>query len=234
LTEASYRARLEGETLVEGEAVLRFAAFSRGGTRWILEPWNLAVSEALWTASPPKPAALLAAGEGKLAVVADPSGGLRLAWSLRGRRDPNGMLEFEFNLPPCPLVRLVLELPKDVQPVVEGGLTTRQDSASPERVQWAIEPGPRPQFHLRVVPSGQLDSGRTLDTVRQATLYEMSLRGVDVTSQWTLDIRSLPRRQIEVELDPGLRLCGAWLGELPLRWSAKAAGPAGQPALAWL
>lgn len=234
LAEADYRARLEGDTLVDGEAVLRFTPFLRGGGRWTLEPWNLAVSEALWAATPPRPAPLVAAGDGKLAVLSDPSGELRLTWSLRGWRDPSGIREFEFNLPPCPLARLVLDLPKDVQPVAESGVTTRQDSALPDRVRWSIEPGPRPQFRLRVVPLGQLGAGRSLDTVRQATLYEMSLRGLDVTSQWTLDIRSLPRRQIAVELDPGLRLSGAWLGELPLRWSVAGASSAGQPSRAWL
>lgn len=234
LAEAHYRARLEGDTLVEGEAVLRFAPVPRAGARWILEPWNLAVSEAFWTANPPEPAVLFTAGDGKLAVKSHSAAALRLAWSLRGRRDPTGMLEFEFHVPPCPLARLVLDLPEGVQPVVENGFSARQEGELAGRARWVLELGPQAPLHLRVVPQAQLASAQSLDTVRQATLYELSLRGVDVTAQWTLDIRGLPRRQIGLDLEPGLRLSGAWLGEVPLRWSA--AGPAspGQPSQAWI
>ncbi len=234
LAEARYRARLEGDTLVDGEAVLRFAPAPSHRARWVLEPWNPAVSEALWTTNPPEPATLLAAGDGKLAVLAHPSRSLRLLWSLRGTRDPEGMLEFAFHLPPCPLARLELDLPKDLQPVIESGLATPQPSAQPDRVEWALEPGPHPQFSVRMVPVDQLGAGQSLDTLRQATLYEISPRGVEVTSQWTMDIRSPMRHQIALELDPGLRLSGAWLGETPLRWSAAAPAPADKPSRAWI
>lgn len=233
LAEATYRARLEGDTLVEGEALLRFAPLPRSGSRWVLDPWNLPVSEAFWMANPPKPAMLLTGGDGKVALKAEPAGTLRLGWSLRGRRDPGGMLEFEFLLPPCPLTRLLLDLPKDVQPLVESGVASRQEGDPPGRARWTLELGPQAPLYLRVVPRAQLATAKSVDTVRQATLYEISLRGVDVTAQWTLDIRGLPRGQIGLELDPGLRLSGAWLGEVPLRWSAAGAASADQPSQAW-
>ncbi len=255
LRSAQYKARLVGETLVDGEAVLDPALPADSRRRLTLDPWSLAVVEAFWQNPSRQPAELRTGSDGKLAVMVDGRlGPLVVTWSLRGRRGASGSIEFDVELPPCPLSRLVVELPKHLGPVVErlpdvpakpaaqpldearGPAAPRfsgesavvvQETAVPDGdLLWRIELGGHHRVRLRVVPIEHLDSTRLWDSVRQATVYDLSLRGIDVTAQWTLDVPQVALKRLMMELDPGLRLVAARYGEAAVRWSV--VGPTGE------
>ncbi|MCR4414962.1 MAG: hypothetical protein NUV77_21295 [Thermoguttaceae bacterium] len=254
LRSAQYKARLVGETLVDGEAVLDPALPADGRRRLTLDPWSPAVAEAFWQNPSRQPAELSTGPDGKLAVGGVRPGPLVVTWSLRGRRGASGSIEFDIELPPCPASRLVVELPKHLGPVVErlpdipakpttqpldetrGPTAPRslaesvvvvQETAVPEgNLLWRIELGGHHRVRLRVAPIEHLDPSRLWNSVRQATVYDISLRGIDVTAQWTIDAHHVALRRLMMELDPGLRLVAARYGEAAVRWSV--VGPTGE------
>lgn len=220
---AEYRARLAGDGLVEGEARLRLAAYGELPANCSLEPCNLAIRDAMWTDDEPERAQLGLGADGKLAVVMQRPGHLQWHWTLRGKRDAFGSVEFSLDLPECPSSQLNLELPAGLTPLVDRAVAVAEGRSGQNHVRWCIELGGNHRVRMRVVPDEELAGDRRWNEVRQATTYEFSLRGVEVTSQLVLNAPYAAVRQIGVELDPGLRLVAARLGDAALTWSSTAA-----------
>ena len=82
-----------------------------------LESCGLAVGRAHWTSDTSKAATLGLGSDGDLAVLVTRSGQLAFEWSLSGRRDDTGTLDFALELPPCPSSLLILDLPRDLTPL---------------------------------------------------------------------------------------------------------------------
>jgi hypothetical protein len=213
---------------VDGEAVLDVALpAATPSTAW-LAPCSLAVSEATWLGEHPQPAVLAVGEDGRLGIRAPRSGQLQWKWSLRGRQSTTGSVEFLVELPTCPSNRLLLVLPKQLTPLVERAVVAKEGSAGDAAERWRIELGGQHRCQLRLVPSEVLDPARRLNTLRQTLAYEFSLRGVELSAQWTLDVPGVPLRQVAVDLDPSLQLVATRYGGLPVAWSAVGtAGPGG-------
>ena len=112
----------------------------------------------------------------------------------------------------------MLDLPKEMSPVAENIVAAREE-VSGEFARWRLEAGGRNRFPLRIVPTRDLDPNRKVNQVRQATTYDVSLSGVNISSQMTLDIPDIPVRRMVLELDPGVRLISARCGETSLSWT---------------
>ena len=232
VVKASYRARLVGDALVDGQATLDVVRPEPPQTMVPFAPCGLAVAEALWAGTPPKPASLGMQTDGQMALHTPESGQLLLKWALRGRREGSGVLGFFLELPLCPANTLSIDIPSDLIPVVEGAIVSRQDvpgQKSPQATaQWNIELGGRSRWGLRLVPSENLDPKRNRNTCRQSMVYRFSPQGLDLAVSLTLDVPKTPMKRVAMELDPGLKLTGAHCEDLPLKWQATAA-PDGAP-----
>ena len=97
---AEYSARLVGDTLIDGKAEFDVQGLPEGPVLVPLDPCGLAVHEAIWTTGDRQPAKLASASDGRVYVWSEHSGQLQCAWSLRGRRDPLGTLEFDLRCRP--------------------------------------------------------------------------------------------------------------------------------------
>ncbi len=225
VADAEYLARLAGDSLVDGEAQLELDAAAVEAPRVVLEPCNLAVREAAWDGQPRQPAQFGLADDGRLIVLAPREAPLHLAWSLRGKREPHGAIEFTLDLPPSPATRLVLDLPAGLTPSLNQSLVTEQAPHGEGTVRWRIAVGGHRPLKLRVGAAEAANDPRGTATLRQGLTYDFSPHGVDVSAQLTLDVPDTPLRQIAMETDPELRLVGARYGEMPVRLSRTAARP---------
>ena len=219
LTAAQYQARLSGDALVGGEAILDVAGAGDAAALVPLDPCGLAVGEAVWLGEKRQPARLGLGADGRLAVLVQRPGPLQLTWSLRGKRDAAGSVDFALELPPCPSNRLVLDLPKGLTPLVDRGVVAAGTAGGEGTAQWRIELGGHHRVKLRVVPSEELDPHRRLNRLRAALTYDLSVRGLDLAAQLNLDVPNVPLRQLTLELDAGLRLLTARSGDQPVAWS---------------
>jgi len=229
-TAARYTARLSGDSLVDGEAVLDAAAPVAGPAVAWLVPCGLAVSEAAWLGEKPRPAVLSVGADGRLSAGAAQAGQLQLKWSLRGRRSVTESVEFFVELPACPAIHLTLQLPRHLTPVVESAIVTQEGTAGDGMTRWSIDLGGRNRFRLRLIPTEDLDPARRLNVVRQSLTYEVSLRGIEVSAEWTLDVPYVPLRQVVVDLDPSLQLAAARCCGVAVPWKVVRLAAAGHGA----
>ena len=137
---------------------------------------------------------------------------------MAGRREPGGSVDFAMELPRCPVTRLLLDLPKNMNPSAQGVAVSRVGSAG-NMVRWRLEAGGKNCFVLRIDPAEGLDVQRSVTSLRQATTYHVSPSGVDISAQLTLDAGNVPVGRLALEMDPGVQLVSAHCGENSLRWS---------------
>jgi hypothetical protein len=216
---AQYRARLDDDLLAAGQAKLEIVHSAGGPVLLPLAPCNLALTlEA--HADQQQDAVLGTRADGRLALLVKRSEPLQLGWTLRGRRDATGAVEFDLELPRATDNRFELDLPAQTTPIASTGIVSPLDGGNANRRRWTVELGGEHRFSLRIAPSDPASQRRRLALVRTATTYEFSSRGIDVTSQWRLDAQHDTLRQLEVALDPGLQLVSAYYGETPVAWSA--------------
>lgn len=222
---ASYHGRLAGEQLLAGEATLEIehaTKSARGPTSgWLsLDPCNLAISKARWSDLDSAPATLGMASDGKLRLLAEPAAGrLEFQWSLAGRRNADETMTFRFELPPCPVNRFDLDLPPTQAPVVNHGVANDTGPVGEGLRRWQIELGGHARFRLRLVRADAAEPRSTFVVARQATTYDFTLRGVDVSAQWKLDVHRGRLSEIPVTVEPPLKIVTALLGDVPVPWS---------------
>ena len=219
LASTQYSARLVGDDLVDGKAEFDVRGLPEGPTLVPLAPCGLAIGEAVWASGDRQPAKLASAGDGRVFVWSEHSGQLLCTWSLRGRRDPLGTLEFPLELPACPSNRLTLDLPKGLVPSVERGVVLPEGTGGDASPRWRIELGGHHRVRLRLAPSEAPGTKLKANTVRQETTYEFSARGVGVSAQLWFDVPGESMRQVVLRPDAGLQLTAAQYGELPVPWS---------------
>ena len=227
LVKAQYSARLAGDQLTAGEAALEVTHAADWPALLWLDPCGLAVSKATWAAGRPSNAVLGTSGDNVLVALVERSGTLKLDWALAGRRDSADMLKFAIDLPSCPVNRFLLDLPENLAPAADQGLVTALAPAQGGLRRWQIELGGRHRFALRIVSAGAADPRRPLALVRESTVYDFSLHGVEVSTEWKVDVHHEPLRQLSLSLGPRLRLVAAQCGDTPLPWSVTS--PAGSP-----
>lgn len=216
---AKFSARLEGDTLVDGRALLDVGCSVSWPTTLSLEPCGLAIGEAGWVDQPGKTARLGLGPDDQLKVWLDGPGKLEFDWSLRGRPDSPGGWVFSLAFPRGPATRLVLELPQDTEPVCPAGVVIQAGAGEEGFRLWRIELGGHHLAELRLVPADEADRRQRLPRVRQTTTYHLSSDLVEMTAELEFDVRHEPLRRIRLALDSPLRIVSAELGGKPLDWS---------------
>jgi hypothetical protein len=218
IVSARYTARLEGDTLLGGEAEMDIVHSAEGPVMLPLSPCGLAIGRASWDASE-QAAKIGLTADGTMAVLVERSGRLHFNWSLRAAREAAEVVAFRWEAPPCPVNCLVLDLPENVAPSAEHGVVTEEGPGRGGARRWKIEIGGQPQLALRMVPRDVPQGQRPLARARQSTEYSFSPHGLHIKSSLELDVLARPLRQLDLRLDPGLRLTKALYGDRPLRWA---------------
>ncbi len=237
IASARYEAKLHDAHLI-GRAVVdvRLSGPLPAALSW--EPCNLAMTTPQWDAEtesspPPKPQAtaeyrlarvsLGTDADGRMQMRVDRSGRFQFDWSLAGRRDSAGVLGFAFELPSAAAGQLQIELPNELTPSINRGLLIGSEPSDASHRLWRIALGPGRRCRIRVLPANVASQRSQLALLRASHTYEFSTRGIDVAAQWRLQVHNQPLQQIRVQLDPGLRLVSARLGEVPVSWSVSPA-----------
>ena len=219
IASASYEARFDGHEMVDGKAVLNVTYGGSQATRMALVPCGLAISPAVWADKEGEPAEM-GLGTGKrLEVLVSQSGQLAFDWSLAGKRAGQGAVNFQLELPPSPAIRLTLELPDGMTPVLERGIAVAEASARKQFTRWQIQLGGRHRTLLRVVPAEDANNEARLPHLRQTLTYNFSASGVKLIAGLRLDVLNEPVRQLTLVTDADLRLVKVVQDEQPLSWS---------------
>ncbi len=219
---ARYEARLEPDGRIAGEGRLEIASTAKTPVLLPLGPCNLAVSKARWGDAPATPAVWGLASDGRGQLLVERSGQLRWEWSLAPRRDAPDAVHFQFELPPCPVSRLTLDLPPKLVPSADRGLVL--DGGLHDALhRWQIELGGHVRFRLSLLTPGAAGQNSRLVLARQSTTYEISLHGLEVSSQLRLEAHQAPLSEVPLRLDSPLQLVSAMYGDAPLAWSVRPA-----------
>ncbi len=105
-------------------------------------------------------------------------------------------------------------------PAIDRGLLVGSEPAGEAARRWHIELGGRRRLRLRILPAGVASHRPQLALLRESRTYDFSLRGVEVSAQWRIQVHNEPLQQVTVLLDPGLQLISARYGDAPIPWSA--------------
>ncbi|HTN76939.1 MAG TPA: hypothetical protein VL096_16890, partial [Pirellulaceae bacterium] len=233
LTRAEYSARLQGAELVAGAAALQVQHRLPEVATLGLDPCTLAITAPRWGNDSKKPARMGVDGAGRLVVLVEAAAAgaespmreedLHFDWSLRGARDPAGVLIFDLQTPACPTSRLTLDLPAGVTPVVGQGVVTALKAAAPpteaERQTWQIEVGGRTRTTLSIVPNAGMTVNQRYVLLKQSTVYDLTPAALDTTIELDLDIYHEPLRQLTLAASSELQITSVRAGDIEIPWS---------------
>lgn len=140
--------------------------------------------------------------QGRLAVVVDRSERLQFNWTLRGHQDDEAQ-RYAFHCGACPLSVLSLTLPGDMAPEVDRGVVASSEQTNDGRRCWRIELGGTSKTELRIEKQNRPQQ-QPLTLVRNSTTYQFRPQGLEVSTEWVIDVPAEPLRQIVLSLDPPL------------------------------
>ena len=204
----------------------RRGAASAPCCRWTLATWRWARPAGSAPTRPRRGARLGRRRQAADVGGAPRDGGRRLVAAGTARRRPQAAA-FSFALPPCPVNQLTLDLPLDLvpfgQPRHRGGIPSGRRGTAPLGDR-AGGPQPLPAPHRA---GGAAAEPRRLALARQSMVYDLSRRGVEVSSQLKLEAHEEPLRQVTLLMDPQLQLVTALRGDAAAPWSV--VSPPGSP-----
>ena len=177
-----YSARYERGQLIDGQARLQIYHNGADPVALKLDPCSIAVRDPAWllAGGEEQPAVLGLDGDGSLVVIVTQSGQLTFDWSRQGQLDAAGETRFTLALPPSAITHIDLDLPSELEPVVEGAVVVlerdiedrrneeksvdeaavAQNTAQPpvmgQRRRWTVQTGGQTPVRLRVLSGDQL------------------------------------------------------------------------------
>jgi hypothetical protein len=220
LVSAEYQARLVGNRLTAGNAVLRVDYSADEALLLPLEPCALAIGKTVWSEATLLQDAVLGAGpDGSLAVLVERPGVLQLSWSLEGYRDQSDILHFDIELPRCPVNGFAIDAPEGMTLTSDQGVVLEMGKTDEGMRHWRIELGGHSCVQLSAMSAAAPRQRAQLAWVKEAVAYDVSPQGLDVSAQLKFDVGSEPLSQVVVLLDPGLLLLSARCGNLAVPWT---------------
>lgn len=218
---ASYRARLQGDQLVDGSGTWTVSKEETlSSVDLVLGDINLPVTEARWLQSPPVPAALGLRASGELVLRVEQAADLAFAWSLRGSRtDRDGSLEFQFRPPNAMENRVELELPADLRPVVESGVIEvfpEEDLATTRRWSWEFQGNEAGR--LMLLAAHAPGATRPPTYCRTDAYYDIRESGAELRWDLRLMVGDEPLSRIDLALGRALHVMSLTLDDEPLSW----------------
>jgi len=210
---ATYRARLQGDDLLDGTAQLQISHRGDSATMLPLAPCDLAISAAQWNGSQ-EPAVLGLTDAGQPAIEVKQSGSLQLEWSKSGGASEGEPAEFRLRLPRAARCEMVLDLPEQVEPRVDTGIVRRRNDASGGRCNWHLQLPSQREILLRLQPTAG-DGRQPVPLVQQLNVYQLGPQ-LQMRSRLTIGQQRRPTDRLAVLLDEPLRLVSARYQDTPL------------------
>jgi len=219
LTRATFDARLEGRRLLRGHAAIEIAVVDAAPALVPLGLDGLAVGEARWRDEPAGSAVVGLTAHRGVRLLAERSGQIELVWSALGQEQPDGAVLFSLDLPWAPGAGLQLDLPAEVAAEVDHGLVVSRTAGEKGRRRWDVELTGRRPVGVCLRWPRQAESQAACSQVRQTVVYDLSPRGVEVTTKLGFDATDLPREPVTVAMDEPLELIAARWGDEPVAWT---------------
>ncbi len=215
--QATYRAQLQDNQLVNGTAVLTVVGRPDKTTKLSLAGSGLPIRRARWSPSQPAQVGLSSAGEAIALVPANATAlSLMFDWSAGGQVTTWSAMQFRIQLPRCPQNVLQLSLPEGLRLTSTRGIVTSR-SGEAGRVEWQIELGSTTETNLSVADvSG---SRFPLTTYHQSCEYHVAAYGVEGTVQMDLDVVSDELSQLELECEESIQIKRFLVDGRPVEWS---------------
>ena len=218
---ASYRARLQGDQLVDGSGTWTVSKDEELATvDLVLSGINLPLSDARWVQSPPVPAAIGLTSAGELVLRVEQSADVAFAWSLRSARtDRDGSLEFQFRPPNAMENRVELELPADLNPIVESGVIEARpddDLSATRRLVWEFQGNQAGRLIL--LAANSTGATRPPAYCRTDAYYDIRESGAELRWDLRLMVGDEPLSRLEIELSRVLHVTSLTLDDQPVPW----------------
>jgi hypothetical protein len=215
---ARYQARATDDRRIVGTAKIEIACREKTAVLLPLEPCNLAVSTAAWE-DPPGPATLGLGSDGRLRVLVERSGTLGLEWSLRaqpGAAEEDA--EYRMDLPTSPISHFSLDLPEKLTPQIDPGAVLGSAAVEGGGRRWQLELGGPSSVHVRLASGAPAQPRAGLVLWRQSATYDVSLRGLELSSEIKLEAYREPLSAVVLLLEPPLELVHAQLDGAAVSW----------------
>jgi hypothetical protein len=230
---ASYEARLDGDELVDGRALLAIGYLGPIKATLPLDPCNLAIERAGWADRDGEFAQAGLGPNGEFALRVDRGGTLDAAWSLKGAREAREAVSFRIELPPCSSSRFLLTVPEDRIPFlftlpedpntsIPTGVVSRQGTPEDGMQSWQMELGGENRFLLRIAPQDDPEGHRQTTELRQESVYRMSPGGLEATFTLHFDVLGQPLRRLELLVAPELNVLSVQEGDNAIPWGEEA------------
>ena len=218
VTHAQFSAVLEGKNQLTGKIALQIQSPSEETHVLPLSPFGVALADLEWERDTERvPAQIGSDAEGRLFLFVNGSGTLRGRWSVRGRPDRAGQLEFQFLLPPSITKKFELDLPEGLEPDLVDAVTFAPVLVSGDLRRWDLQIPGQGHIHLRILRDS-VDPTEGLNLLKQSLAYEFQIDRMQLDQELSLNIYRKPLRQIILAMDTELRLIEAFLGDQPVEW----------------
>lgn len=218
---AEYCARLSGASLVGGTAKLKIEVAGKAPAALPIDPCNLAIQESKQNSADAAPGIVGLSAEGKLAILAARSEDCDLEWSLGGRADAGEGAVFDIRLPPCTVNTFLLDAPEGLVLSADRGMVHPLGYVDEGIERWRIDLGGNNVFQLKAVPAGKPAlRSRSIKAI-QSTLYDVSLKGIELSCQLQIDAYNERLRSFVLRVDGGLQVTRVACGDLQLPFTVR-------------
>ncbi len=216
---AHYEAHLVDDKLVVGTGTLRIDHPRDEPALLILNPCQVAISEATWE-DDNLSARMGLDARGRWVVVVPRSGTLRFHWSRRLSSVGPSVFKLPLQLPRGTLASITLELPTTFDVTGEAASVEARDSDSDsdsKTWQGTFAAAGEPALVLRKQANEENPKRRA--SVSQFLAYQVTPEGLALNCELSVEIGNQSLTQLELELDAPLQLVSAAIDERSLRWS---------------
>ncbi len=237
LTRIVLQARLENRQLVDGRGLFEFRdAMKKPSTptdaesayrHYPLSPLGVWIGSPVLNDGTAVSMAQTSLGETVLIVPAEKfkqgaKNQVRFRWSLRSRVSPQGQLLFDFQLPRCLGLEIVLDLPVSIVPTTPVGIVLEDERERTTTMRrWRILLGGQSRTTLTLSMDEREDTSRKIG-VRQTIIYTISSQGTQLTTRVGFDKADPPVNELSFELEAPLQPTDVKYGDRPVPWSVTA------------
>jgi hypothetical protein len=241
IAEAIYRARFDGDQIVDGHAQWKIRLGDESSVILPLDGVSLVIDSAKWRDDPVRPAQIgwWSSGAGQPLVRAlrvEHSGELELDWHTTKSRAAADQFECSLVLPEAAATRFALDVPEAKVPTLEGALllsseriaselpASAKDSTTPQttpiswrRWTWAAKAA----TPLRFVVVDRRDSQPARPpsaTYREDTHYQVTNEGLDTEVKVRCHAGNSELSELDLSLVPDSKIISVTVDDQPLSW----------------
>lgn len=227
---AIYQARLQGDSLLEGQAELTIEKADAPTSVVPLDACNLEIHAPVWQDGSNDDAILgVTAGAGT-GLLVDRSAAVSFTWSADAEQDKQEGRVFHLRWPPSVSKQLALRLPPGKTPAVDSGVVTDRGETEDGNVLWKIELGAHAETTLRILNSPSASDPAACVAASERIHYSLAARRLELTADFTFTpiVRSdgmTAARRLFFDVDPELTVVSIHSGGADLVWSYVSSSP---------